>query len=163
MTIGADLSSLEQVQAIARSTGELAVTTASDAGQAATRMSGEVDDVTAALTTDFDATMTELVGIADQADQQIASGEWSGNAREQAVLAAGDFRAAITRMDADTATAVETFNTQLLDATASLTDTLTVRFTNVMNQAEAALTQFATAVATYGADLTAADNSVRYG
>lgn len=161
-SIGADLASLTSIQQVAGQTGQLAVTTASSARTEADATKVQVQEVTAAMSTSFHDTLDRLDQVAADADQRIASSDWQGNAREQAVAASTDFKAGITKLGTSSRQSLQEFDTQVNQRATQLNDEISGEFTRLMTTAQEAFEAFARSVGAFSADLEAADNSVRY-
>ncbi len=159
---GADLGSLEGIRTVARTTGDLAVSTANQTRQATERAKGEVDDVVRTMSDQFNQTLDQLERVADDADRQIATSGWQGNAREQAVAASAEFRSGVVRLGTESRTALTEFDTALDREVTALNDDISGRFTSLMTSAQQAFEAYARGVQSYGADLDAADRSVTY-
>lgn len=159
---GADLASLQAIRQVAATTGELAVTTASETRRATETARGEVDDVVRSMSEQFTGTLDRLERVADDADRQVTTSGWQGAARENAVRAAADFRTGVVTLGTQSRGALTDFDGALDRRVSALNDDISGRFTGLMTSAQQSFEAYARAVQSYGSDLESADQSVTY-
>lgn len=130
--IGGNLGDMERVRAMLADAGQGATAHVGSVTTAVETLQGELDDITATMTTNFETLAGDLTEKVDSASNALAEADWNGQSRAQAEAAEAAFKQQITATLAAALEGCAALGTAMSDQAMGFHTDITGQFRTIM-------------------------------